>query len=268
MNAKIFTLEDARAHLPEVKDVVDRMRELRERIIATRDRITVLETLWGGDIRSVGNPDSPEYDELRRKNRTHVRQFRVLAEELDRMGCHIKDFDRRTVGFFHVRDGQAVFLSWHLDDPANESYEEIAANARIFSLVEAKSILPRLREIFAEFDRIEARMAETRRELGVLEVLWGNPEPDTWGPDSDRVRELSRAMREYVVQGRDLERELHTRGCQLKDFQNGLIDFYHVRNGQVVFLCWKRNEPDISAWHPLDEGFGTRRDLGQENATE
>jgi hypothetical protein len=48
-------------------------------------------------------------------------------------------------------------------------------------------------------------------------------------------------------------------GCLLKDLDLGLLDFPSMRDGRAVYLCWKAGEPEISHWHPMDEGYSSRR---------
>ena len=50
-------------------------------------------------------------------------------------------------------------------------------------------------------------------------------------------------------------------GCLLKDLDLGLLDFPSMREGRAVYLCWKAGEPEIAFWHPMDEGYGSRRPL-------
>lgn len=48
-------------------------------------------------------------------------------------------------------------------------------------------------------------------------------------------------------------------GIELKDIEQGLIDFPAIRRGEIVYLCYRLDEPEIIAWHTLDSGFGGRR---------
>ncbi len=258
MNAKVFTINEARDLLPSVKTVVDELRELRRDIVDTRRRIDILDTLWGDDVRSPENPDAAEYRELKGRNRSLVVRFREQSSALDALGCHVKDLDRGIVGFFHVRDGHAVFMPWGVDEPAEEAYEELAPNARIFSVDEARAALPRLRAVFEGLDRIEEAVANLQRELQMMESVYSG---DPAALDSEPIEKLQSGIRELIAQGRDLESELHRMGCQLKDAHGGLVDFYHVRDRQVVFLCWNRDEPDVVAWHALDAGLAGRQHL-------
>jgi len=55
--------------------------------------------------------------------------------------------------------------------------------------------------------------------------------------------------------------ELHALGVELKDLDTGLVDFYTMKDGQLVYLCWKEGERTISHWHPLEGGFASRQPL-------
>ena len=51
-------------------------------------------------------------------------------------------------------------------------------------------------------------------------------------------------------------------GIQLKDYQQGLIDFPSMREGRVVLLCWKADEGDeVQWWHDVEAGFAGRQPL-------
>jgi hypothetical protein len=50
-------------------------------------------------------------------------------------------------------------------------------------------------------------------------------------------------------------------GVQIKDFERGLVDFPHIRDGREVFLCWELHEGDIEFWHDIDAGYTGRERL-------
>ncbi len=54
---------------------------------------------------------------------------------------------------------------------------------------------------------------------------------------------------------------LQDMGCELKDLDQGLVDFLSYRDGQLVYLCWKRGEKSVEFWHTLEGGFGKRQPL-------
>ena len=59
-----------------------------------------------------------------------------------------------------------------------------------------------------------------------------------------------------------LTTEIADLGVELKDYSRGLIDFPHLRNGRVVFLCWQLGEGDaLKWWHETEAGFAGRQRL-------
>jgi hypothetical protein len=64
------------------------------------------------------------------------------------------------------------------------------------------------------------------------------------------ARELARAVDDIV--------EL---GVEVKDLDEGLVDFPAERHGETVLLCWQLDEDEIRYWHTPQEGFAGRRPL-------
>lgn len=50
-------------------------------------------------------------------------------------------------------------------------------------------------------------------------------------------------------------------GVELKDLEQGLVDFPSYRDGELVYLCWKRGEDTIAFWHTIDSGFAGRKPI-------
>ena len=61
--------------------------------------------------------------------------------------------------------------------------------------------------------------------------------------------------------------ELLATGGVPKDLELGLVDFLGLVRGHEVNLCWRYGEKQIRFWHGLDEGFGGRKAI-PENETE
>ncbi len=109
------------------------------------------------------------------------------------------------------------------------------------------------------------RMVEHRRELGVLvgrragltTTIAGN------GGDLD-PGELARVEAEIGEQARRVAQcvnGIHGLGAQVKDADEGLVDFPALRGDEEVLLCWKLGEDEIAYWHSLEDGFAGRRPL-------
>jgi hypothetical protein len=63
---------------------------------------------------------------------------------------------------------------------------------------------------------------------------------------------------------KDAVAEIDSIGVQVKDLDIGLLDFPAVYEDQLILLCWKMGESNISHWHDTQEGFAGRKPLTPE----
>lgn len=69
-----------------------------------------------------------------------------------------------------------------------------------------------------------------------------------------------RAEREKALQeARDTLAEIDEIGVQVKDLEQGLLDFPCILEGHTVLLCWKLGEKEIGFWHTTEDGFAGRK---------
>ena len=126
--------------------------------------------------------------------------------------------------------------------------------AKLFTLAEANSLLPRLREI----------LSELRDAIAAFEQVGGEVARLRWKVRSnghnisDDALTQEQAARDAISEQVSRINEL---GCELKDPRMGLIDFPSDRDGEVIYLCWKADEAEIGFWHSLDTGFASRQPL-------
>lgn len=122
---------------------------------------------------------------------------------------------------------------------------------RFFTVAEANALLPRLTALLDELraarDAIRAARADL---LPVLEAAIGNGGSRKAGEMLPYFERMERA----ILTIRDL-------GCELKDIDMGLVDFPALREGRVVYLCWRYGEDRLRYWHELDAGFAGRQPL-------
>jgi hypothetical protein len=130
---------------------------------------------------------------------------------------------------------------------------------RIFTVEKANQALPLVRRIVAD---IVAEHPRWKDLVSRYELLAGGARPE-WGesPEMLAVRREIDAAAERI---NGYVRELEQVGCQLKGFEEGLVDFYGVHEGRVVCLCWRHGEPAVSHWHELEAGFAGRQEITPE----
>ena len=76
--------------------------------------------------------------------------------------------------------------------------------------------------------------------------------------------ELAAAAADVDREARELARivdEIAEHGVEVKDLDEGLVDFPALRRGETVLLCWKLGEDEIAYWHTVEDGFAGRRPL-------
>jgi hypothetical protein len=131
-------------------------------------------------------------------------------------------------------------------------------SARTFTPEEANAALDEVRPL-AE------RMVAHGRELAAAQARQAELQERIAGNGSsirtDEHAKLAAAVdRAAAGLARCIER-LHALGVQVKDVQQGLLDFPALRGDQEVLLCWHVGEEEVAYWHGLEDGFAGRRPL-------
>ena len=130
--------------------------------------------------------------------------------------------------------------------------------ARYFTPEQANAALAEVRPLT---ERMVAHRAEVAvllgRRAGLTTTIAGN------GGDLD-PGELARVEAEIAEQAKEVARcvnEIHGLGAEVKDADEGLVDFPALRGAEEVLLCWRLGEDEITFWHDREQGFAGRRPL-------
>ena len=133
---------------------------------------------------------------------------------------------------------------------------------RRFTLRQAEALLPAVAEQMAQAVHLKDELQKTTSHIETVthQVAMSG------GMRLDRSEFLAhRGKQEAVAKRlRELIREIHDHGCQVKDLDNGLLDFPTWYRGEEVLLCWKLGEASIEYWHGAQEGFRGRRKIDQD----
>jgi hypothetical protein len=129
---------------------------------------------------------------------------------------------------------------------------------RHFTPEEANSALAEVRplvEQMVEQRRLHVAALERQEELeGHIRGNGGGIPPAELADTAAEVERLARELARLVD-------EITAAGAEVKDLDEGLIDFPAHRRGETVLLCWKLGENEIAYWHPVEDGFSGRRPL-------
>jgi hypothetical protein len=134
----------------------------------------------------------------------------------------------------------------------------------VYTPREANALVPQVDRIMRELDAIRERLRLIKSKVDVLEMIWGDEIQSETNPDR---REYVHYMEEIEKTKKEFEgatRKLGDLEAVLKSVEQGLIDFYGVIDGRLVFLCWKRGEKAIEYYHHLEDGFAGRQPIPSE----
>lgn len=129
------------------------------------------------------------------------------------------------------------------------------AGKRLYTLAEANAVLATVRPVLESLRHDFEELNRARHDFGVYAASLRN---HGLLVESHRVEVEINELVERLRGG--IER-LDALGIELKNIEWGLIDFPALRNGAVVYLCWRLGEGEIEAWHELDAGFAGRRPI-------
>lgn len=126
------------------------------------------------------------------------------------------------------------------------------APLRIFTVEEARRSLPLVERVVR--DLVEAHREWRLAVRGFEDLVAGHASGVATEAAAREVQVHAAVVERYLAEVRQV-------GCLVKGLEDGLVDFYALREDRLVFLCWRLGEPTITHWHEVGDGFPGRRPL-------
>ncbi len=104
---KLFTVEEANALLPSVRQILGRIQRSRRRLGSYRNAAKLAAE--GAELGGGGLASGAVYA-------TILTNFTGEMGELEALGVQLKDFDRGLIDFPSLRDGRVVLLCWQMGE--------------------------------------------------------------------------------------------------------------------------------------------------------
>lgn len=130
---------------------------------------------------------------------------------------------------------------------------------KTFTLSEAQTLLPLVEALLVKTQAAGRKSAKLEAEMQQLTqriFLAGGLHVDV-AATAKRRAEREKALKE----AQDTLAEIDEIGVQVKDLNQGLLDFPCLLDGETVLLCWKQGEKEIGFWHTTHAGFAGRQPL-------
>lgn len=130
---------------------------------------------------------------------------------------------------------------------------------KTLTVSEANALLPTVRPLLQQLQGLQRSIVQTNQRLDelVAKLATGNGYPIQ--AIKQHVQELTKHQLQLLEAFQSALQQLEVLGCMLKDLDIGLVDFYSLRDGQLIFLCWKLEEERVRFWHTLEDGYAGRQ---------
>lgn len=128
---------------------------------------------------------------------------------------------------------------------------------RLFTLDEARALLPTLRPMLHELREQRQRLSEQER---LLREVRRTARSNGHSLES-KIAAAQAAVDETIEGVRQRITDVTKLGVEIKDLDMALVDFPARREGRIINLCWHVDEDDIGFWHETDTGFASRQPL-------
>ncbi len=132
---------------------------------------------------------------------------------------------------------------------------------KLFTVEEADKLLPQVRQFLKGLRACRDRMEKLEKEKAVEELCGLEPDGTVSPKTKDSLERLEGEQKQQVGSFEKLLKQMTLLGAQLKDLDQGLVDFFAGRGEELVYLCWKEGEDRIRYWHDLESGFPGRRSV-------
>jgi len=132
---------------------------------------------------------------------------------------------------------------------------------RLWTVAEANARIAGLEELLPRLKGWVIRLGQVHTELRRLSEFWGSDVDAVDHADHELKGRLDAEWHHLTQRLEEAVEALRAEGIEVKDLETGLVDFYGLQGGEVVFLCWQRGESTVGFFHPLSGGYRNRRPI-------
>jgi len=127
---RLWTVEEANARVPELEELLPRLRAWTVRMAEVHAELHRLQEFWGKEI------DAPDHADHERKNQLDsewanlTQRLEEAVSSLQREAIELRDVDSGLVDFYGYVGGEVVFLCWLRGEPEVGHYHTLTSGFR------------------------------------------------------------------------------------------------------------------------------------------
>jgi hypothetical protein len=119
--ARVFTLDEATALLPRLREILLGMQETQASVDRLQTELAGLAQAASGN----GHLLLAQMERKRREAQTLSERQNKSQEEINEIGCEMKGLEEGLIDFPSDRDGRTVYLCWKLGEERIEWWHEL-----------------------------------------------------------------------------------------------------------------------------------------------
>ena len=141
---------------------------------------------------------------------------------------------------------------------------------KAYTVAEANTMIP---DLITTFETITAYLSTGQahtQKIQILDTLWGDQVNSEQNPDHEEFHQHTQALNKLNEQLNVLvQKKIFNKGLRLPSggIENGLVDFPTTFAGRWVYLCWHRDESQVTCWHEINDSFAGRQEITIEHIT-
>jgi hypothetical protein len=150
-----------------------------------------------------------------------------------------------------------------MERPGRPRDEEATDPPRLWTVAEADARIAGLEELLPRLKGWVLRLGQVHDELKRLSEFWGTDVDAQDHADHELKTRLDAEWHHLTQRLEEAVGALRSEGIEVKNLETGLVDFYSLQGGEVVFLCWQRGESAVGFFHTLTGGYRSRRPIAE-----
>ena len=119
--SRTFTLDEATALLPRLREILNEMQEKKPQVDAIREEIVAMTKTASGN----GHLVSRDVRDRQKAAQVLIERLNQLGTEVSELGCELKGIDEGLVDFPAEREGRTIYLCWKLGEDAITHWHEL-----------------------------------------------------------------------------------------------------------------------------------------------
>jgi hypothetical protein len=127
---RLWTVEEANARIPELEELLPRLRAWTIRLGEVHAELKRLQEFWGKELDAPDHADHDRKNQLDAEWANLTQRLEESVESLQREAIELKDLDTGLVDFYAYVGGEVVYLCWLRGEPEVAHYHTLAGGFR------------------------------------------------------------------------------------------------------------------------------------------